>query len=95
MTLEFKKAIRIPFEVNAIQVTPTNMEEVAKWCGGKILEDPNKGEQMSRKYIYVNTPNPPSERQKHAYLGDWVLKLNKNFKVFTKSAFDKNFQIKE
>ena len=95
MTLDIKKAFRQPFEVAAVQVTPENMEELAKWCGGKILEDDVKGEQLSRSYIKVNTPNPTSERQKRAYMGDWILKSKQNFKIFTRSAFQKNFEIKE
>lgn len=86
---------RRPFDVQAVQVTPDNMAEIAKWCRGEVLENSDKGEQLSRKYITARTTNPRDKRQTQAYLGDWVVKSGNSFKFYTPSAFAKNFVLKK
>lgn len=93
--VETQNFIRRPFTVKAIQVTPENIEAVAKWCGGEILESEDKGEQLSRRYIKVKTVNPKDRDQSMAFLGRWVLKSGRQFKVYTDAAFRKNFELKE
>ena len=34
--METQKFARRQFALEAVQVTPTNMNEVARWCGGKV-----------------------------------------------------------
>lgn len=89
--LPTKKFIRKSFPVDAIQVTPENMQAVAKWCAGTIKHDGEKEGHLSRDYIKVRVAFPINERQTQAYLGDWVLKSGKSFKVYTNSAFEKSF----
>jgi hypothetical protein len=36
MTLATTKYVRKPFEVEAVQVTEENLEEVAQWCHGEL-----------------------------------------------------------
>ena len=92
MTLEIKKYNRKSFAVEAIQVTPENMAEVAKWCDGEIKTDGEKEGNLSRDHIKVEVSNPLREKQTKAFLGDWVLKSGKkSFKVYTNNAFYKSF----
>lgn len=88
-TQEFR---RKSFPVQAVQVTPENMKQVAKWCAGKIMQDGEKEGHLSRDYIKVRVAYPINERQTQAFLGDWVLKSGKSFKVYTNSAFEKSFE---
>lgn len=76
---------RIPFPVEAIRVTDENMEDVAKWCGGKVDTVIQSGRAV--KFIQVDVKNPMTERQKKAYVGDWVLYAGKGWKCYTNKAF--------
>lgn len=80
------KFARKPFYVDAVRVSESNMEEVAKWCDGKI-ETNDDG-----THIKVEVYRPFSDRQTQAYVGDWVLFAGSGFKVYTSKAFDKQFE---
>lgn len=95
MSVQTQQFVRKEFAVEAVQVTPDNMADVAKWCVGKIMSDGEKEGHLSRDYIKVRVAYPINERQTQAYLGDWVLKSGKSFKVYTNSAFEKSFRPKE
>ena len=92
--LETSKYLRKQFPVDAVQVTPDNMESVAKWSGGSIKENGEKEGHLSRKYIKVNVFNAKDEKQTQADLGDWVLKSGNSIKVYTDKAFRKSFEQK-
>lgn len=93
MSLETKRYNRKTFTVEAIQVTPENMADVAKWCGGEIRSDANKEGNLSRDYIKVDVKNPLRDKQTMAFLGCWVLKSGRNvFKVYTNASFNKSFE---
>lgn len=76
--------VRKPFEVEAVEVTEDNLEEVAAWCHGDLRED-------NRPYIKVRVARALNERQTKAYPGDWVLYAGTGFKVYTPKAFQKTF----
>lgn len=79
--------VRKPFKVEGIQVTDENMHEVAEWCKGTLERD-----NQEKPYIAVPVLKPVSERQKTAFVGDWVLKFNNGFKVFNDKAFHGSFE---
>jgi len=84
------KAVRRPFEVDCVQVTSENMEEVAEWCMGNLnITD------KADKFIKVRVHSPLTERQTKAFAGDWVLYANKGFKVYTEKAFNNAFELEE
>lgn len=92
------KYCRQPFNVEAIQVTKENMEEVASWCEGTIvLPNPDSHDPESMKYIQVDVHSPADVRQTRAFVNDFVLKLENggSFKVYTQKAFVKNFVPRE
>jgi len=80
------KVMRRPFYADAVQVTETNMAEVAKWCQGTIVAPDN-----GAPYIRVNAFKAQTERQNRAFAGDWVLYAGSNVKVYTNSAFNNSF----
>lgn len=85
------KFARKPFLVDAVRVTSTNMVEAATWCGG-VVKDETRGNRTVQ-YIYIeNIPNAKSERQKKAYVGDYLLQAGKGFKCYTPKAFDDCFE---
>lgn len=91
MTLKTEKYARTPFFVDAVKVTEENFNEVANWCGGVIRQTDERGNGLE-KYIFVHAHTPMSERQKQAFVGQWVLKSDKGFKVFPDDAFKRMFE---
>lgn len=89
-----EKYVRKPFVVEAIRVTPENMDEVAEWCRGKVTNSMPEGgnpEQSKEKFIKVKVADARTDRQSKAFVGDWVLKSITGFKIYTPHAFEKNF----
>lgn len=97
--METAKFARVPFMVEAVQVTPDNMEEIANWTMGEIRTRrpiKERGETEDVFYVKVDVLRPSSERQTRAYNGDWVLlHENGSWKVFSEQAFAKCFVLAE
>ena len=101
-TLEIERYVRLPFYVDAIQITSENMERVAKWCNGDVrtsgkpdrdlqnLEEGGNGFTPER-YIKVRVVRPANDRQSMAFVGDWILYAGTGYKVYTDRAFQKSF----
>jgi len=105
-TVETVRYVRKPLYVEAIQVTPENFADVARYCEGTIGDkrnDPNAKQTKSidevseidpsKHYIYVQVNNPQNHRQTKAMLGDWVLKAEQGYKIYTDRAFKDNFDL--
>ncbi len=96
-----ERYVRKPLFVDAVQVTETNFETVARWCFGEIGntdespidkdDDINPGKQ----YIHVRVHNPKNARQTKAFVGDWILYTERGYKVYTAKAFQSNFDLVE
>ena len=86
MSIVTETYTRKPFEIEAIRVTEANMEDVAKWCGGEILSN-----ESGKRYIKVDVTHALNEKQKMAFVRDWVLKVKGSFKVYTHKAFTNCF----
>lgn len=95
--METRKYSRRPFDVEAIRVTKANMDDVAKWCGGEVVETAATETTRAERFIQVEVHTPANERQSRAFPGDFVLLLEggKSFKVYTTKAFNKNFVLSE
>lgn len=89
--LKIEEFERLPFTIQAVQVTPENIRQVAKWCRGQVKTAGRRGIQ---KYIQVEVKRALNERQTKAYVGDWVLKAGTGFKVYTPKAFEESFRKK-
>lgn len=86
MTLQTKRWVRKPFEVEAVQVTDRNFSEVVGWCEGEAALDENH-----RRFISVPVRKPINKRQTTAYVGDFVVLQRGEFKVFKNSSFRSTF----
>lgn len=86
MTTHVRKFMRKPFYIDAIQVTASNLDQVTRWCKGQLYENAD-----GTYYIKVRVYKPLNERQTKAYIGDWVLKAGKGFKVYSDRAFNNTF----
>lgn len=84
--LEIGRYIRKPFEVDAVEVTAENMEEVASWCQGDVRTDDD-----GKNYIKVRVQRPLNESQTRAYVGDRVLYAGTGYKVYKPKAFKSSF----
>jgi hypothetical protein len=96
MSLDIQSYERVPFNVEAVRITLDNFDDVAKWCGGeKKLEKrgPDRsGTRNLTQFIEVPVNNPLTEKQKLAFVGNWVLKAGTGFKVYTDKAFQACFR---
>lgn len=94
MTLHIVHAVRKPFNVDAVQVTAENMEEVARWCRGKVKTEQSSTSatpQAPTRYIHVRVLHPLNPKQTQAYIGDWVLVTDTGSKVYSDKAYHNNF----
>lgn len=89
--METTKYARKPFFVKAVQVTADNMDEVAAWCKGEVLQTVEDEDIEITDYIKVRVKRALSPRQSKAFVGDWVLAAGTGFKVYTEAAFAKSF----
>lgn len=89
--MQVEKYARVPFVVDAVQVTRANIHDVAEWCGGTVV--PAEGDVA--EHIKVKVYRPISDRQTQAFPGDWILwtdVVGWGFKVYTNKAFEKAFE---
>lgn len=85
---------RNPFDIEAVQVTAENIEEVATWCGGAIKMAKATEKRNEARFIQVDVTRPLNDRQRKAFPGDWVLRSGGGFKVYTPKAFKECFSPK-
>jgi hypothetical protein len=85
---EPSKFTRTTFEIEAFQVTPENIFQVAKWCGGQILST-DAIKDRSNLYVKIQAPHQKNAR---AFVGYWITKSDTGFKVYTDEGFKKNFE---
>ena len=85
-TLNVTKFIRKPLFVEGVQVTAHNMLAVADWCGGVSLQTASK-----RPYVKLPNKTAAADRLSMAFAGDWVLKSDVGFKVYSKRSFERTF----
>lgn len=87
--MDIQKYTTRPDEVDAIQLTRENIEEVAVWCGGEIITEP-KASDPSDVYMALTVPraNGPIDAQ----VGFYVLKNARGrFEVNSPEIFEKKF----
>lgn len=80
---------RIPFFATAYQVTEENLQEIAAWCQGHVIDNDD------RPFVRVPVIRPTHNKQTQAYVNDWVVathqKGEKSFKVYTDEWLWKQF----
>lgn len=75
---------RKTFPVQAIQITPENIFEIAAWCGGVVYKSDRL--RISLKEV---TPRP---KMATAYVGHWILKTSQTFAVYSDKSFQHSFE---
>lgn len=88
--MEIQLYSRKPLVVEAIRVSADNLEAISAWCGGTVVRVENETKK-DRTYISVDVINPVKKALTRAHVGDWVLKSNKGFKIYTNNAFRNSF----
>lgn len=81
---------RKTFQVDAVQVTDSNLVEVAAWCKGEVKTDAD-----GKKFVKVKVHRPMNRKQTEAYPADWVLLSSTGFKVYPEKAFESAFEQQE
>lgn len=83
--MKLEEWVRKPKPLTAVQVTEENMVAVAAWCKSPISGHEGK------RWIAVVFKNPENGRRK-AYVGDYVVKLGRGYKIYTAKAFRDDFE---
>jgi hypothetical protein len=91
--LRIVRATRKPFYVDAVRVTAGNMPAVCEWTGGELMATPPA--EGLKRYVKVPVEGARNERQTRAFVGDWVLKANGKFKVYTNKAWNNGFNVEQ
>lgn len=91
MGVKTKKFVRKPIYVEGLRVTAKNFAQVMAWAGGEERLDEDKATGTTKKYIRIETQHAKNERQRKAFIGDWVLKTDKGFKIYSNYAFHRSF----
>lgn len=84
------------FIVQAKQVTPEDMEELAEWCGGTLTEVESYGWDVydhGRPCIEIEVPRS-NGRKMRAFAGDWITHISGSdkFKVYRDKTFKEAFE---
>lgn len=82
---------RNPLRVEAVQVTEENLREVAAWCGGKVRTN-HKTKQL---FIRVDVLHPREPKHTRALVGNWILKSEMGYKIYSDSAFQNGYTLVE
>lgn len=95
MAIETEKFIRKPLYVEAVRITSKNFDAIVAWCQGEVMQDDIPGRGRSKKYIKVDVQNPKNPRQTKGKVGDWILKTDRGYKIYTDNAFHESFHTPE
>jgi hypothetical protein len=80
----FEKFTRKPFDVEAVQLTEDNIDELARSLGEVKTKD-------GKTYIVLDRRVVPNSTR--AYLGWWVTKLNDNLRCYSDKVFSAQFEL--
>ena len=91
---------RKTFVVQAKQVKPIEMQDIAEWCGGTFIESYEPDVHMASGNYRVGhpciefTPDRVTKRVIRAFEGDWITHINGSdkFKVYRDATFKEAFQ---
>lgn len=91
--MKFEKFTRRPYDVNAVQVTPDNAEEVAKWCGGTVVLGDYKHSRFTIQLPIVKVPGNGVNKGKQvdARIGSWIIEYKGNFRVYREKQIHEDF----
>ncbi len=95
MELQLKEYDRRPFGVTAVEVTLTNIEQVADWCKGKLDKETTRLQGMNTNIelpvIRLKGVGRDKERTFTAMVGCFVVNHKGNFRVYKPAQFREMF----
>lgn len=93
--MDTQKYTRRPFEVEAVQVTPKNVEQVAEWCGGTVTLADYKlmGGIHKMGAVLLPKQGPRNNKTHTVLIGQWITKHNASFRSWSKDAFENTFAV--
>lgn len=83
--------MRIPVPVEAWRLTPEDLPQIAKWCGGKV-----KG--LSITFPKIRDRSKPFGSEDHnsyAVIGDVIIRVGKGFVRMEGTKFDREYRSRE
>lgn len=91
--METKQFFRRPFDVNVVEVTPDNAEQVAEWCGGTVELGDYKHAKYKIQLPVVKVPGngPNKGKAVDARIGYFVVEHNGSFRVYRPQQFEQTF----
>jgi hypothetical protein len=82
---------RNSFDVEAVRVTEENIREVANWCGGTVAKSLTD---YPKLYVCLDTVHYNKHRQTKAFVGDWIIHVDDEFKHYRDKSFRLAYQSK-
>lgn len=82
--MEYTEFVRIPFKVQAIQVTEENFDDIFNMIGKEVKETP-----QGKRYILIDRRIIPNGHK--AQIGGWVTVMDDKMRYYSKSAFSEQF----
>lgn len=81
MKVKATRFMRKPFVSKGYEVTETNMDALAQWCGGSVIREEGR-----TPFVRVPVSRSNNERQTRAYTGSWIVVSifddQRHFKVY-------------
>jgi hypothetical protein len=75
--------------VEAVQLSPDNIDEVADWCNGVVIKEQDA---VDRDKFYVALNIPTLDGNRRASQGQYVVRGNGGFKVMGQTMFESMYQ---
>lgn len=82
--MEYSEFVRVPFVVQAVQVTEENFNDIFELIGKEIKETP-----AGKKYILIDRRIIPNGHK--AQIGGWVTFMDDKLRYYSKTAFADQF----
>lgn len=81
--MQFTRFVRKPFEVEAVEITPENIEEVAKLVGDLVKKEDDT------LFIQVDKDKVPNMFR--VYPGDFLTRMDGSIRCYARKAFYDQF----
>lgn len=92
--MDVKEYARKTFTVQAVEVTLSNYNEVAQWCGGEVIFEPTKmlGTTTDLPAILLKGNGANRGKEFKATLGSFVVELRGSFRCYRQAQFWSSFE---
>lgn len=81
--MQFTKFVRKPFEVEAVEITTENIEEISKMVGDLVKKDDET--------LFIQVDKDKIPNMFRVYPGDWLTKMDGNIRCYSRKAFFDQF----